>query len=377
MTYADLKCQPPSPDQEKFGDLATSFPLSTPAAPKRNDTQRSMSDSIIQLYATPRTPEWSPASNQKLASSENRPVTNRQRSASVPDPSNDKSTPERPPRPQYGLYESTRTPPRVDVMAEAMRNSPDGAQKDSQALLDRSLPNPSTAGLRGLSNSNLSRTNSSTSASAIPAPLTLRSRAGSAQSSTTAIPSSPQRKLSNGSGSNVPFIIGMPSPHNMALISPTTTFPPTTCSITGKSALLKAQSPTSTRGVGGTMASSTPLTSPMEHTDAGKTSYFGGALPVAKGNPTRSWSAAHSRNASVNSVSSPNRKDHDADIRNGGHSRNVSGSSIRSAMQLPSSLMKGKGKARKESISHPRPLASPFDIDRSDAGNNISIGQAM
>lgn len=129
------------------------------------------------------------------------------------------------------------------------------------------------------------------------------------------------------------------------------------------------------------MASSTPLTSPVEPTDASQSSAsaFGSAIPVAKSVSSRAPSTTHSRNTSVNSASVPNKKDSDtnAGARTGGHSRNVSGSSIRSAMQLPSSLMKGKGKARKESISHPRPLASPFAIDRENAGNEFSIGQAI
>jgi hypothetical protein len=43
-------------------------------------------------------------------------------------------------------------------------------------------------------------------------------------------------------------------------------------------------------------------------------------------------------------------------------------------------FMKGKGKARKDSISHPTPLASPFDIDRSTSnseGKGDGIGEAI
>lgn len=118
------------------------------------------------------------------------------------------------------------------------------------------------------------------------------------------------------------------------------------------------------------MASGTPLTSPA-YVDAEKTatSYFGSALPV-KSSPSRSGpSATHSRNVSVNSsMSMPSRKDDGGGSK--GHSRNVSASSIRSAMQLPREFMKGKGRTRKESIGHPTPLASPFDVER-DGGRAI------
>lgn len=427
--------QPPSPDQEKFGDMATNFPLSTPAAPKRHDTQRSVSESIIQLYSTPRTPERSPhvvlteTPNQASPKDDKNAILNRKRSASAPDPNKDKATPERPPRPRFGLYEisaavdspGVRTPPRKDVMAEALRNSPErvSAGEHRSARLDDSQ-NAVNPTLVGLSNSHLSRTNSAGSATAVPAPLTLRSRAGSAASSTI-VPASPPRKLSSASSNHMPFIIGMPSPHNPALISPMTTLPPTTCSITGKSAspttalapsAMKIHSPTSLVGVGGTMASSTPVTSPIDIPEALAAAkhghgYFPSSLPVAKG-PSQGSSAIHNKNNGISdhsnthantkagneivnntrtmSLAMPSRRDRansentntsGAGGRSAGHSRNVSASSIRSAMQLPSALMKGKGKARKDSISLPRPLDSPFDIDRGNGVGVDTVGRAI
>ncbi|KAF2470306.1 uncharacterized protein BDR25DRAFT_343082 [Lindgomyces ingoldianus] len=378
------KPTPPSPEQEKFGELATSFPLSTPAAPKRHDTQRSMSDSIIQLYAGPRTPDWSPASNQDRASGADskQGAETRGRSASVPKANKKKSipTPDRPPRPRYGLYESPKgrersaerlpTPPRMDVMAEAMRNSPDRVQSQAQPSLKRVPSNRSRSGIPGPGSSKLPRMGSSGSTSAIPPPLSLRPRGCSSGSSTTVQPPSPQRKGSNASASSIPFVIAMGSPHNPALITPATTLPPTTCSITGKSTpptVPQVQSPTSRTGVGGTMASSTPLTSPVSPTDKSRTGFFGSALPVAKGSSSKPSSTTHSKNPSVNDLK-VGKNQHNSGSRIGGHSRNTSGSSLMSAIQLPSSLMKGKGKARKDSISYPTPLASPFDIDGTNEG---------
>ncbi|KAF2794990.1 hypothetical protein K505DRAFT_374250 [Melanomma pulvis-pyrius CBS 109.77] len=366
------KPTPPSPEQEKFGDMATNFPLSTPASPKRHDTQRSMSESIIQMYAAPRTPDWSPACVQD---DDKKVLERRGRSASLSDTNKAKLTPERPPRPPYGLYESPvnrmvglSTPPRMDVMAEAMRNSPDRAHP-------RNTSKSPASKILGLSTQRM-RTGSNT---ATPPSLSLPIRAGSEMSSTANIqPSSPQRKLSTGSGSNIPFVIAMGSPHNPALIAPTAVITPTTCSITGKCAPLNVSSPTSRTGLGGTMASSTPLTSPISPTDASKSSYFSSALPIARAQPsptTKPGSSTHIRNTGLSLSSFSMHRSHHAENAaprsaggaNTSHSRNGSGSSF-------SLMIKGKGKTRKESISNPTPLASPFDIDRGNGGNQYGVG---
>ncbi|KAF2018372.1 hypothetical protein BU24DRAFT_491344 [Aaosphaeria arxii CBS 175.79] len=407
---------PTSPGQERSCEMATNFPLSTPAAPKRMDTQRSNSDSIIQMYAAPRTPEWSPAAVSVVPNGEvtdnARIVGTRTRSASVSEATKEKSTPERPPRPKYGLYESpaskglnneTSTAPRVDVMAEALKNPPAQSRPTLQARFEGKLADL-TKEVRGLSSNHLSRSNSTGSNSAIPPPLSLRPRAGSAGSSTAAIGqvASPQRKPSDASGASVPFIIAMPSPYvtNPPLSpSPTPTLPPPTCSITSKSAT-KPQPSTSRTGVGGTMASSTPLTSPISppHPDSAK-SFFdaadGGSSNTSKIPSPRQAPASHSRNVSLNSIG---RKGTPATSAIEGltthshhhhhhHSRNASASSttsatysLRNAVQgLPASLIKGKGKARKESISGPTPLASPFDVERGVVGavGGGGIGEAI
>ncbi|KAF2870981.1 hypothetical protein BDV95DRAFT_573005 [Massariosphaeria phaeospora] len=392
--------QPSSPDQEKFGDLATNFPLSTPAAPQRHDTQRSMSDSIIQLYAMPRTPERSPKPNQDSIVGVEQKVDTQTRGHLVPDPTNGKATPERPPRPCLGLFESPigrdrtggsafRSPPRMDIMAEAMRNSPE-------------QPEPHTmrpALERGFSGSAKDEFNTALSSpSAIPAPLTLRPRAGSAESSTADIhiraqsSSPPPRTFSNGSNSNIPFVISMGSPHNPALLTPTKTALPGPCSITGKAVPMKVASPTPRAGVGGTMASSLPPASPSPTHTSKPGYFFGHTSPVAKSQTqaqpaTKSIATTRSRTVSLTTPTGRERATNQTGPGTTGtksrassatHARNASGSSIRSAMQLPSSLMRGKGKARKDSISHPTPLASPFDIDRSSpAAGGFEIGEAI
>lgn len=397
MTTNEL-LQPPSPEQEKFGDMATNFPLGTPAAPKRHDTQRSMSDSIIQLYTTPRTPDWSPAAKPTPPSTEEANTVLRQRSSSLPETHKGRTTPDRPPRPQYGLWDEDThdgvklapTPPRVDVLAEAERNSPRPRDPDEPTpLFGRKFPDLSTAALRGGSSTHAPPTASTSSASAAPFPL--RSRAGSAASSTGAGAgtTSPLRKLSIASGCSITFS-GLP-------ISPTATVPPTTCSITGKCASLAptgSRPSTSRSGIGGTMASTTPVSSPVETTGGPAAHYFHSRAPSTSTSipPQHQQSHSHTRSTSNPfSLSMPSKRDSENNgppsraSRSGavsrvGHSRNTSASSLKNAINLQlgnvgSVMMKGKGKTRKESISHPipTPLASPFDGVRTEVG----VGEAI
>lgn len=156
LSPSRTKPTPPSPDAEQKGDMATNFPLSTPAAPQRVDTQRSMSDSIITMYATARTPDWSPpkstpgtgatpgtGTRSRSGSLPGPGLRSRSGSGSAPGPgpvATGKMTPERPPRPRYGLFESPKSssasvPVKMDVMAEAERHSPHRAHSRSASSL--------------------------------------------------------------------------------------------------------------------------------------------------------------------------------------------------------------------------------------------------
>lgn len=321
-----------------------------------------MSDSIIHLYTAPRTPEKTfelsehapPASNRKA-------VVFRGRSAS--DASKDKTPPERPPRPRYGLLESLASAGKVasslpdspqaetslpaDVMAEILRQSSEQHASIAQQSQDEQKPNPFSL--------------TDTQERAINP--TLRPRAGSVGSNTSHLPiqhaPSSERQPSVSSGSNIPFVIAMGSPHNPALITPTTSVPPTACSIT-RNAPLTINSSISRTGVGGTMASSTPVTSPVATT--------GGPMleltPKASSNTVPATSAAPTRRPSLN------KKQDDQGPRTPrtpSHSRNVSSSSIRTAIRLPKNREKDREEAhkmRKDSISMPRPLGSSFGVPR-------------
>ncbi|CAO2656324.1 Nn.00g051270.m01.CDS01 [Neocucurbitaria sp. VM-36] len=373
------KPTPPSPDRERFGDLLTNFPLSTPAAPQRHDTQRSMSESIIQLYTAPRTPERSITVQENATPASNRnAVVFRGRSASASDASKNKIMPERPPRPQYGLFDSSAavdtdpsqisSPLQVDVLAEALRHSPVQDTAIVRPLMQRNDSNSSSVRMAPASIAKDFRDRSASSPSPF-SPTVQRSRAGSTGSTTGNFPnqsaSTPERKLSVASSSSIPFVIAMGSPHNPALITPTTSMPPTACSIT-RNAPLTINSSISRAGVGGTMASSTPVTSPISTTGAPRLE------PPPKPSstiPVASTSAVQVRRPSL---SKKQEDQNPRPLRTPPHSRNVSGSSIRTAIRLPKTRDKEKEEAhkmRKDSISMPRPLDSPFGVERSTSAD--------
>ncbi|OCL04720.1 hypothetical protein AOQ84DRAFT_380290 [Glonium stellatum] len=223
LSPSRTKPTPPSPDVEKMGDMATNFPLSTPAVPQRVDTQRSMSDSIIAMYATARSPDWSPpkptpitgatpGTGKRSRSGSLPGLGLRSRSGSAPAPisapisgpisahisapipapapalalssgqASSKMTPERPPRPRYGLYDSPKSstasvPIKMDVMAEAERHSPFRAHSRSASSLS----------------------------------MTRRSQT----QSPSQLPRNPVTGVVDTS--KIPFVIAMGSPHNPAL----------------------------------------------------------------------------------------------------------------------------------------------------------------
>ncbi|KAL5420535.1 hypothetical protein PMIN04_006407 [Paraphaeosphaeria minitans] len=362
------KPTPPSPDQEKFGELTTNFPLSTPAAPTIH-ARRSMSDSMIP---------FSLSSSQSSSSSKAEvgiiPIGTRERSGSASGPPKGKGIPERPPRPRFGLFDTDmsdasplrlQTPPRTNVLAEAMRNSPGSTR---QTVSRNVLALSSLATVKSPPEEPKSDPSSPIVQSAVPAPLQFRSREGSASSSAIA---SPPRRPSTASSSNVPFVIAMGSPHNPVLMAPHHPLPPTKCSITAKQNVV---SPTLRTGVGGTMASTTPVTSPTSPTDASKQPHFSTILPSRPHYMhTKPASAPPTRSASLSSRFAAPTAASRSRTMTSGHARNLSASSIRNAINLPARIdsMKWRGKSHKENIGHPAPLASPFDTERSTPDENI------
>ncbi|KAF2827319.1 hypothetical protein CC86DRAFT_348672 [Ophiobolus disseminans] len=313
------KLTPPSPDRTWTGGLLTNFPLSTAEAPRRRE--RSMSESTVPLYKTISSPECSPrfGGDSGAAGQATNILAEATRHYS-----NQRSHPQSPRR------------SRNNSNASSVLNAPPHMAKDMQTSI-ASSPSP------------------------IP-PSTFRSRAGSTGSTTanTLVCSSPpERKLSAASSSNIPFVIAMGSPHNPALISPAASMAPTSCSIT-RYAPLKINSNVSRTGVGGTMSSSTPVTSPISPTD------IPWLDPPARPMTTKPTSVASAAPARKLSLSKKQEDQVPGPPRTPSHSRNVSGGSIRTAIRMPKAREKEKEahKTRKDSISMPRPLGSPFDIDR-------------
>ncbi|KAJ4348219.1 uncharacterized protein N0V89_009591 [Didymosphaeria variabile] len=127
-------------------------------------------------------------------------------------------------------------------------------------------------------------------------------------------------------------------------------------------------SPTLRTGVGGTMASTTPVTSPTSPSNASKQAYFGSVLSSSKSHYTniKSASAPPTRNTSLSSSFAAPTAASRSRTMTSGHARNLSASSIRARIDF----IKGKGKSRKESIGRPNPLASPFDPEHTTPSKN-------
>jgi hypothetical protein len=292
------------------------------------------------------------------------------RSASVSEPGKGRKTPERPLRPRYGLFESPQSRrttvlgpssfPHVDLLAKTMNQFSNNKTIVQNPPLSRNNSGAPTmrVALPYMAKDTLD--SGVCSPSTVP-PAALDPRAGSVGSTTADIApqvSSPsERKLSAASSSSIPFVIAMGSPHNPALM---TIMPLSSCAIT-RNAPLKTSSTTSRVGVGGTMASYTPITSPV--------SLPGTSRPESAPWPTttkpssdvlaaQTRSSSFSRKQECQVVGSPHTPS---------HSRNASGSSIRTGIRLQMSREKEKEKethkVRKDSISMPQPLGSPFDVD--------------
>ena len=187
----------------------------------------------------------------------------------------------------------------------------------------------------------------------------LRLRVDSAASGANNLPLQaplyPEGKPNTASVSKVPTAIAQGTPFSTVL--------PKSCSITRK-APLKIAPPTSRIGLGGTMASSTPVTSPTSQTDTlrQETPY----TPISIKSPQGIFAPHHRKNSlrsetQEGAASTP--------PQTPAHLRNVSGASIRMANRLPNirdvETEEGVEMLRKNSITIPRPLFSPFDFGQS------------
>jgi hypothetical protein len=182
---------------------------------------------------------------------------------------------------------------------------------------------------------------------------TSHTRAGSGSSTTSYnlhshSSSRPERSMSASSTDGIPFVIAMGSPHNPAIAVAAKNMP-----ASRYNAALKSPSTTSRTGVDGTMASSTPLSSPT-CAELPTNTTMQNSLPVPNNKRKLSLSFRKQENGSPTTPT---------------HSRSISGGSIRTAIRWPmGSKEKEKEKdkdvqTRKDSIGMPRLLASPFAGD--------------
>jgi hypothetical protein len=321
----------------------TSFPLSTPVLPQKCvGHKRSLSESA--LYITPKTPEWSTATRRDGTSAKSQNTTvSRGRSASVSDASREKTTPQRPPRPPYGLCGLSplstlavgrlSSQPPTDLVEDLTSHLSDECSASSAPKPQRSNSNSSSSRIAPPPHPVVDSPARAAIAPSHMSPVSLLTKAGSAVPATNDYPSQvsppPERNLGPTSDPNVPFVIGMGSPYNPTLITPSAALMPTVCSIT-RNAPLKITPFTPRAGVSDTMASSTTVSSPCSHPDTA------GLVPPPRPmstKPTQLTPVAAVRKTSLRSqgrakwVSSP--------PRTPSHSRSVSGSSIRTAIRLP------------------------------------------
>lgn len=355
-----------------MGDFSTYFPLNTPAKPQLHKTQRSMSESVLQPCS------MSTASRKLVAThttgsvvGEDNTSVKRGRSASASDAIKNRTTLERPQRARIGLPSFSRehvtagqpSHSLVEAVAPDMYENMSGRVKHFPATLippnASDIPNGSPYDTdkpqAQVSNFKIPWSPASTGSQAVP----VLPYAGKTATVSSPLP---ERKLSAALASSIPFVIAMGSPHNPALITASSTMAPSSCSIT-RNAPLKLSSNVSRAGVGGTMASSTPLTSPISPVDISRLEQSSRPSSTKPNHPA---SRTPSRNNSQNSGKQI--EDSARSPRTPTHSRSGSGSSIRTAIRLPKMRDKEKEelhKMRKDSISLPRPLGSPFSLNRS------------
>ncbi|KAL5113496.1 hypothetical protein ACEQ8H_008632 [Pleosporales sp. CAS-2024a] len=325
----------------KFGELLTHMSTSAPSTPQKH--KRSMSESIVPTYTTAGPP------TQSLGS----PFQSLPRSASVFGTSRGRATPDRPPRPLHSLF---------DAPASRFENtiSTSAAQQASPEAHNTA----STPAVEAAEQISLSRDNSTRSTLDVDGPfhahtvqedtrqsLSLalqngRPRTASAsteqEDASNQMEATQERNLSAASSFSIPFVIGIGSPHNSALVGPNFTMHPTPCSIT-RNAPLKIDPKATRTGVGGIMASSARVASAVSPTE---TSVPG--FPARQASQTRRL--GFSRKRDMVSPKTPS------------HSRNASGGSIRTAIRLPKTSERERetDKVRKCSIGVPQMMGDGF-----------------
>lgn len=294
------------------------------AAPGRGDAQHSGNDSIVHTHGPPRTPD-EPAVSIQDDHSEMLALA-----IGIPNRS---------------LLRETEPLDRPDMTNPRILTSTIGGSDEPS--IERGVSDVSTV-RPVIPTSRFSRDLLSNSPSPKPYQ-TSHSRVGSGSSAMSyslqsqSASSRPERKLSAASSTGIPFVIAMGSPHNPAIAVAAKNMP--------VARPHKSSATTSRSGVDGTMASSTPLSSPTS---------VGSASPV----PSRysPASTGHKRKLSLSF-----RKQENESPTTPTHSRSLSGGSIRTAIRWTKGNSKEQEQemqARKDSIGMPQPLGNPTKLGR-------------
>ncbi|KAL6709534.1 hypothetical protein ACN47E_001469 [Coniothyrium glycines] len=389
------KDTPASPSQLRFDELFTILDFDSSRVPGGSKTRRSLSESSVHFYADTTSACSSKIHRNSTSLSRREASVNRERSASASAMTDTIRYPLWSQRQHPDLSEdvtslkkadnSTTQLPSADVLTRALRHSSDGASASEQIQLERGHLDSTIVPV-----SEASSAETSAVSSVLHPAADIYSRAETAEHhreevGPQAMSSAPQRKLSAASNASLPFVIAMGSPHNPALMSPTISVSPSVSSIT-RHAPLRIVTPTSRTGIGGTMASSTPVTSPASPTTSFR--------PTPPPKPLASISTPPPSAGPTRKISLGSRA-HENDLprlpHTPSHSRSVSSSSIRTAIRLPKSRDKEDlHKKRKQSIGLPKPLQSPGltlqaspmhgnvdDHDKSGMEYAFGIGEAI
>ena len=314
------------PNREQLNDFAMGFPSKDSAVASRPLIhKRSISESSLALHPVPNLSDPS--------------ITLRTDDT----PANDRT---------HCRSKSTPETTREGTVRETHAQHP-------QDYVSGSLLDFKPSSMRNISAQSLPNVPESVAASPAPVsttPLRLRVDSAASGADNLQMQASPysERRPSIASVSKVPTVMVQGTSFASVL--------PKSCSITCK-APLRIALPTSRMGLGGTMASSTPVTSPISQTEASRQEAL--YTPISAKSPQGIFVPRHRKNSlrsetQEGTVSSP--------PQTPAHLRNVGGS-VRMANYLPNirdiATEEEVHMTRKNSITIPRPLFSPFDFKRS------------
>jgi len=351
----------PTPGLEK-PSLETRKPIS-----QIQETQPVTSESRPNFGAMSDTPQRSHSlQSARTARSSGIATARRRRSASIPC---GKASPEHPPHPPFLLYRFSNAPSKPSIDPSQASEIDILADKTQLTLEKKPIVSSSRPGVIDGHNPSLLGT-------VVPKDLATKSKTD--KTATRAF-SAPVRKLNVISGTSAPLAIAMASPHNHGLVTPATNFRPSACSIT-RNAPLKVEPPNTRPKISGSVASSSPVKSSMQLSNASN------CMPPPKTpsvQSVRSVFALPFREIHP-STQTPNENFRQREPRTPSHSRTVSGSSIRTAIRLPKLRDKSNQKARiprNDSIGSPNTFGNSLGVERSmsltSAGRKTGVDKAL